>query len=128
LLSWLMNRTAHRFAGIDFMELIPKSRVEYEIADDDAKVVLLLPRFTDPIFGRLVQPRLSQHKKFIRMALDQRGSWIWQNLGDNVRMGDLVAGFQEKFPNDQNDAPERLSGYLFNMWENKFVEFTNLPG
>jgi hypothetical protein len=38
----------------------------------------------------------------------------------------MVLSFEAEFPDDQEGVPERLSGYLYNMWENKFLGFSNL--
>ncbi len=127
MFSRFINRTAHRFAGIDFMDLVPRPLVKHEAQPAGQKVILLLPRFSDRLLGTLIQPRLPESKKFIRMALDQRGSWLWLNFGQGIAMGQLVTGFQGEFPDDSDGAAERLSGYLFNMWENKLIEFVNLP-
>ena len=126
MIGWLMNRTARRFAGIDFMDLVPAAVVEHEIGDDD-QVVLLIPRYTGAILGRLLQPRLKAEKRFIRLPLEKRGALVWQKIDGERKVGDLVEVFGEKFADDQQEVAERLSGYLFSMWENKFIEFKNLP-
>jgi hypothetical protein len=128
LISWLFNRTARRFAGIDFMDLIPAPRVEHETGHDEGQVTLLIPRYSDPILGRIVQPRLSEGKKYIRLPLESRGALLWLHMDGKARVGDLVILLGENFADDQQDVAERLSGYLYALWENKFISFTNLPG
>ncbi len=127
LISWLFNRTAKRFSGIDFMDLVPVAKVKHELGPDEGQVTLLIPRFTGPVWGKLIQPRLGEKKRFIRLPLESRGSLLWLNMDGKAKVGDLVSVFGENFENDQQDTAERLSGYLFNMWENKFIEFSNLP-
>lgn len=127
MISWLINRTARRFAGIDFMDLIPAARVKHEIGPEEGKVTLLIPRYTDAVLGRLVQPRLSEEKKYIRLPLEARGALMWVHMDGKTRVGDLVNVFGDEFEDDQQDVAERLSGYLYAMWENKFIEFKNLP-
>ncbi len=127
MISWFFNRTARRFAGIDFMDLIPMPRVAHEIEPDDGRVFLLIPRYTDAVLGRLVQPRLSEEKKFIRLPLEDRGALMWPHMDGKTSVGDLVALLGASFEGDQQDIAERLSGYLYAMWENKFIKFSNLP-
>ena len=126
MFSRLFNGNARKFDGIDFMELIPGSLVEFELDPDGQKVILMVPRYTDPIFGRLVQPFLTEGKRFIRLPLDPRGSWIWRQMDGQSNVGRMVVSFEAEFPDDQEGVPERLSGYLYNMWENKFLGFSNL--
>jgi len=127
LLAKLFNRTSRRFAGIDFMDLVPRHRIDHEKGPSEGLVTLLIPRFSDPIFGRLLQPRMSEAKKFIRLPLEARGSILWLNMDGKTSVGDMVRILNENFGEDQQEVPERLSGYLFSMWENKFIEFENLP-
>ncbi|PID80400.1 hypothetical protein CSB20_07625 [bacterium DOLZORAL124_64_63] len=126
MLSRLFNRQAQRFAGIDFLDLIPVGGVPYERDPADQRVVLLMPRYRDFFFGRLIQPRLGPEKRFVRMKLDARGSYLWGQMDGRRRIGDLVAGFREAFPEDGAQAPERISGYLYNMYEQKLLIFKNL--
>lgn len=127
MISWLINRTARRFAGMDFMELIPEPKVEHDLGPEEGAVTLLIPRFTGPVWGRLIQPRLAENKKYIRLPLESRGALIWLHMDGKTKVGDLVNLFGENFEEDQQDVAERLSGYLYSMWENKFIDFINLP-
>ena len=79
------------------------------------------------MLGRWLQPRLKDKKKFIRLPLDKRGAVIWEKMDGKRKVGDLVAVFGANFDDDLQDSAERLSGYLYSMWENKFIEFKNLP-
>ncbi len=122
----LFNNTAYKFEGIDFMELVPVPALKHEISETDGRIVLLVPRYTGPILGKILQPRLSSGKQFIRLPLDERGSWIWNQMNGTSTVGTMVEGFSGFFPEDSDQIPERLSGYLYSMWENNFVAFVNL--
>ena len=126
MLSRLFNRQASRFAGVDFLDLIPLSAVEFERDGADERVVLLIPRYRDFLFGKLLQPRLGPDKRFVKMKLDARGSYLWGQMDGQCPIRDLVAGFQEAFPEDAEQAPERISGYLYNMHDQRLLEFVNL--
>lgn len=108
------------------MELIPAGILEHELGPEENQITLLVPRFTDPVLSRLVQPRLKSDKKYIRVPLEKRGSLLWVKMNGEVTVGDLVTLLGEHFSDDQKEVPERLSGYLYAMWENKFIEFRNL--
>jgi hypothetical protein len=116
-----LRKRSHRFKGIDFMTLVPAQAVDHELSTDSSTIVLLLPRFASGILGRFVQPRLPAKKKLIRIPLEKRGQWLWENM-DGVRtIGDLVPGFADKFPNDQEQVPIRLAAFLYRMEENGFI-------
>ncbi len=126
MFSRLFNGNSRKFAGVDFMALIPAAKVQHATDSTSQKVTLLVPRYSDPLFGRFIQPYLGEKKKFIRLTLDQRGSWIWCQMDGQSTVAHMVCSFEKEFPNDLTDVPERLSGYLYSMWENKFVVLSNL--
>lgn len=126
MLDHLFNRTAQAFKGRDFLTLIPESRVDFAVDEVSERVTLSIPRYRDPVFGLLIQPRLGPDKRFVKMTLDKRGSWLWLKMDGVATVGDLVRGFEECFPGDTEQAPERISGYLYHMFDNKLLQFRNL--
>ncbi len=127
MISWLFNRTARRFAGVDFMDLIPAQKVDHEQGSEDGQVILLIPRYSGPVWGRLLQPFMNEEKKHIKLPLDPRGALLWGHMDGKTKVADLVDVFGDNFEDDKQDVAERLSGYLFSMWENNFIVFSNLP-
>ncbi len=111
---------------VDFSTLIPAASVSYQNDPDTGMVVLLVPRFRDPILGRYLQPRLPDHKRHIRIPLDFRGSHIWPLMDGQRSILALSQEFETKFPEDTAETCLRISAYLHRMFENKFIEFLNL--
>ena len=109
------------------MQLIPEKACESITDPSSGSVKLLMPRYGKWPYSRLIQPWLSQEKKFIAVPLEDRGSFLWSQIDGRRTIGDLVPGFVERFPDDSADAPKRLGAYLYQMHENKFLGFKNLP-
>lgn len=109
------------------MQLIPEKACKWEMDSASGQVKVLIPRYGSWPYSFLIQPRLSQEKKFIRIPLEDRGSFLWGLIDGQRSIGDFVASFVEKFPDDKSDAPQRLGAFLYQMHENKFVTFVNLP-
>ena len=119
------GRKKSRWHGVNYMELVPAHRLPWQDDPHSEAVLVLMPRYTDPILGRLLQPRLSVDKRHIRVPLEDRGSFLWRLLDGKRRVVDLVRAFEEAFPADRDNAPERVSMYLHAMYDNKFIEYLN---
>jgi hypothetical protein len=120
-------RKKPRWQDVDFMDLVPAKVRDAETDPQTGQVRLLIPRYEAWPFNKLIQPRLGPDKKFIRVPLEERGSHLWRHL-DGVRcIGDLVPVFEAKFPEDTADIPQRVSAYLYQMYENRMIDFVNLP-
>jgi hypothetical protein len=115
-----------RWSGIDYLDLIPEHAVGHEPGAEPGKVVLLTPRYGGPFFGRLLQPRLRGERRWVRVALDARGSWLWPRIDGRTTVRELAAGFAAAFPDDADATAERLCHYLESLVQNKFLQHTNI--
>ena len=57
LTSWINGRSSS-MRGVNYLDLVPEHVVEAETSDNADQVVLLMPRYRDFLFRRLVQPLL----------------------------------------------------------------------
>ncbi len=119
-MGWLGGRSS--LAGRNFLDLIPQRIVTHEAGATPEKVVLLLPRYRDWFFGRIVQPLLRGDKRFIRVPLDGRGSWLWSRVDGQRTAGEIALDFRSRFPEDDEQVEQRVSQYLGAMISNGFME------
>ena len=122
---WPFNRR-RKWAGVDFMTLIPE-RLAEATETDDGDIIVLMPRFAGTIYSRWLQPLLRQDKKHIRVPLDARGSFLWRQLDGRQTVSETVTEFLAAFPDDADQAAERVCQYLYNLEDNRFIRFVNLP-
>jgi len=108
--------------GVDLMTLIPVRRMAWEEDSESGRIRLLTPRYAGFLTGRLLQPRLSEAKKFIRIPLEDRGSYLWRQIDGQIALGGIVRRFVEDFPDDTQDAAERIAAYFYQMSDNKFID------
>ena len=109
-LRWSRKSSPFPLAGVNYLDLVPAHRVESESTDE--QVVLLMPRYRDWLWGRLVQPRLRGEKRFIRVPLDARGTWLWERIDGERNVGVLARGFREAFPEEEGNVEERVCQYV----------------
>ena len=119
------HRRRNPFHGIDFLELIPERRVEHE-TDAAGDLVLLLPRFRDPVGRRLLQPRLPAPRRWVRVRVDARGACLWLAVDGTRALRELVPVYVEAFPADRGEAAERVSRWFYAAYEHGLVLFVNL--
>ena len=115
-----------RLRDLDFSSLIPVPAVGHDLNRTSGEIVLLVPRYRDPVFGRYLQPLLSENKKQIKIPLDFRGSFIWPLMDGKKSILELSQDFSNEFPEDSDQACKRICAYLHRMYENRFIGFVNL--
>ncbi len=108
--------------GLNYLDFTPNRLVDSEPGDEAGRVVLFLPRYRDWLYGRLVQPLLKGDRRYIRVPLDARGSWIWGQVDGVCTVGDLARRFREEFPEDAQDVEHRMSLYVGALVDNGFIE------
>ena len=121
----LFRKSSRKWRGVDFMALVPEKACGWVPGDVPGQVLLLQPRFNSGLLGRFLQPRLKETKKFIRMPLEERGSFLWGLIDGNMTAGDMAEAFRTEFPAENDQVPERVSTYLYQMVDNGLIHFVN---
>lgn len=108
------------------MSLVPEKACEWVPGDEPGRVVVLQARYRSGLLGRFLQPRLKEHKKHIRIPLEDRGSCLWGLMDGKLTVAEITTAFRRDFPEDTEQVPERVATYLYQMVENKLIQFKNL--
>ena len=116
-----------RWEGVDFLGLVPEQCVEKTTEDEQGHVVLLVPRFRSGPLSRWLQPRIPEERAHFRVRLEERGSWVWRQCDGRRTVGEMVAGFAEEFPAESGQVAERVCQFVYQLADNRFVAFSNLP-
>ncbi len=61
-------------------------------------------------------------KRFIRVPLDARGSWLWDQADGERTVGAIAVEFRRVFPEDDEQVEQRVSQYVGAMIGNGFME------
>ncbi len=108
---------------LNYLTMIPFAIYSHEF-NSEGKIDVLVPRFTDKVFGKLLQPRLK--KKYIKANLDEFGTATWQLInGSNTvsRIGELLT---EKFGDKIQPVYDRLTLFLTHLYNAGFISFKEL--
>jgi len=121
----LFRKSSRKWRGVDFMALVPEKACGWAPGDVPGQVLILQPRFSSGLLGRFLQPRLKETKKYIRIPLEERGSFLWDLIDGKRTAGDMAEAFRDKFPEENDQVPERVATYLYQMADNKLIKFVN---
>jgi len=123
--SQLFRKSSRKWRGVDFMALVPVKACEWTQGDMPGQIILLQQRFSTGLLGRFLQPRLKEAKKYIRIPLEDRGSFIWDQIDGERTVRAMAEAFGNEFPDEKDQVPERVATYLYQMADNKLIEFVN---
>lgn len=122
----LFRKTSRKWRGVDFMGLVPEKACGWAPGARSGQVVVLQPRFNSGLLGRLLQPRLKEAKKYLRIPLEERGSFLWNLMDGQRTAGEMAEAFGREFPEEGDQVPERVATYLYQMADNNLIIFANL--
>ncbi len=108
------------------MDLVPE-RLREHSTDRHDQVVLLIPRFTDPVLGRLLQPRLPF--PHFKVHLDRLGSLVWLNCDGSKTVREIASVLAEQFGQDLDPGHGRLALFLLSLEEAGHIRYAHeFPG
>ncbi len=108
---------------INFLDLIPRCLIEYEISDEKL-VTLLTPRFGNRLLKKLLEPRLKN--RFLKIKLDEIGSAAWLLCDGTRDIKTIGRNLQERFAEQIEPCYERLDIYFRQLEGSKFICYSNL--
>ncbi len=114
-----------RWQDVDLLTLVPRRSVDHARDESRNTAVLLVPRFQDRILGRWLQPRLRPEKRYLKVPLEHRGTFLWEHCDGTLTIAQLATRFREEFPDDDKQVETRICQFLYQMERNGFMEFTN---
>lgn len=108
----------------ELLAALPHRRVAHELDNETGRVVLLSPRFRWRWLERLMAP--SPDKRYVRIFLDDLGSFVWQHLDGETPLGDLATALCEAFP-QAGDPKGRLCVFARQLAGTGLIGFTQAP-
>lgn len=111
---------------INFLDLVPV-RVHEHSVNENGKIDILVPRFTNVYFKRALQTR--KKGDYFIIHLDEKGSLIW-NMIDGIRNTEEIASIlqkehEEKFqPVDETQT--RVTNFLSLLYQERYITFRQI--
>lgn len=108
---------------INYLVLTPARKYDSEDREDGF-INILIPRYTDFFFGKLLQPRLKN--KYIRANLDEYGSAVWQEINGSTNVEQIGNKLENRFGERIQPVLPRLTTFLTQIYDAGFITFNEL--
>jgi hypothetical protein len=119
----LFNKKKKDLYDINYLELTPNRLFEH-VVEENGKVSVLIPRFTNKILVKTVTPMLKS--PFVKAKFDEFGSQVWLEIDGKQKVLDISKRLREKFGEKIEPVGERLTKFLTQLYSYKFVSFNEL--
>jgi len=119
----LFGRKKSNLSNINYLELTPYRLFEYTV-EDDSKVSVLIPRFTNKILVKTIAPMLKS--LYVKTLLDDFGSHVWQQIDGKNKVLDIAVSLKNKFGEKAEPAEERVTKFLTQLYTYKFLKFKEI--
>jgi len=105
---------------INYLELTPYRKYDHNLKEDGL-IDILVPRFSDRILGKLLQPRLKN--PFIRANLDELGTATWLEINGKSKVGEIISTLEKNLGDKVHPSQPRITLFLSYLHRNGFINF-----
>lgn len=109
--------------SVNYLELTPYKKYNDE-ADDNGLITILVPKFTNPIAKRLLEPTLKS--KYIKIKLDELGSEAWRNTDGKRKVYQIANLLIKKFGDRIQPVEQRLTKFYTGLYLQNIVSFIEI--
>ncbi|MCL6098516.1 MAG: PqqD family protein [Bacteroidetes bacterium] len=109
--------------GKNALELIPVRLHEHE-TNPNSQVTILIPKFKKKFIVKYFVPMMKSPN--IKLKLDEYGSFVWLNMDGKSTVGTISKRMMEKFGDGILEVDDRISKYMTQLYEQRFITFTEL--
>ncbi|MFQ6082402.1 MAG: PqqD family protein [Candidatus Aminicenantia bacterium] len=118
----LLKKEKETKNSINLLDLVPVQNIKWE-KQENGLIVLLKPKFKNPIFARYFLPRIKNPAYKIR--LDKFGSYVWELCNGKNTVKDIGLKLTQKFGKEIEPVYDRLALFLKELERGKFIYYKN---
>jgi transcriptional regulator of heat shock response len=119
----LFNKKKKELSDINYLQLTP-DRLFDHVIEENGKVSVLIPRFTNKILIKTLSPMLKS--PFVKTKFDEFGSEVWLEIDGKKKVLDISTCLRQKFGERIEPVEERLTKFLTQLYNYKFVSFNEI--
>lgn len=91
---------------------------------EDGMVTLFVPKFKNELAKKYIVPKLKSSN--FNIKLDELGSEVWKKMDGKNKVHEIIRQLSEKYGDDFKKPEERITKYLFQLYEQKLISFNEL--
>ena len=105
------------------MDLTPIKLFAEEV-DKENLVTVIVPKFKNTFAKKYIVPKLKSAD--FRINLEKFGSAVWMNIDGNKKVQEIIQIVSEKFGDEIQPSVERVSKFIFQLYEQKLISFNEI--
>ncbi len=110
---------------MNYLDLTPIHKIDYKV-DENEIVIILIPKFSSKFSLKYIIPKLKN--PYINLKLDELGSAAWLEIDGNKKVNEIANKLTQKFGEKIQPVEERLTKFLTQLYEHKFITFKEIKG
>jgi hypothetical protein len=87
-------------------------------------VTVIVPKFKNELAKKLIVPKLKSAD--FKINLEKFGSAVWMNIDGKRNVQEIIKMICEKFGDELIQAEERVTKFLFQLYEQKLISFNEI--
>jgi len=99
-------------------------KLHSEEIDENNFVTVITPKFRNKLLQKFILPKMKN--KHFKIELDKFGSFIWLNINGKNSAADIINISSQHFGDEINPADERVGIFLYQLFENKLISFSEV--
>ena len=99
-------------------------RIHKDEVSDDGMVTVFVPKFKNELAKKYIVPKLKSED--FKIKLDKLGSEVWKKMDGKNKVHEIIKQLAEKLGDDFKQPEERITKYLFQLYEQKLISFNEL--
>lgn len=108
---------------LNYLELTPVRNYNH-LVEDENRVAVLVPRFTNKVLVRYLVPRLKSPD--IKVKLDKFGSSAWLKADGNKNVQQICEELFSEHGEEINPVVDRVTKFYTQLYQYKFISFKEL--
>lgn len=109
--------------SVNTLDLTPIKLYSEEIGEDEL-VTVILPKFKNKLAVQFISPRIKS--SVFKIKLDKFGSDVWQRMNGKKKVHQIIKDVIHKFGDEIQPAEERVTKFLFQLYEQRLISFNEL--
>lgn len=109
--------------NVNYLELTPVRNYKF-VTEEDGRVSVLIPRFTNKILVSLIASRMKNPD--VKVVLDEFGSGVWLEVDGTKNVNRICELMSAKFGERIQPAVERVTKYFSQLYNYQIISFKEL--
>jgi len=109
--------------SVNTLDLTP-IRLRSEEKDNDGIITVIIPKFKNKFMVTFISPKLKSDQ--FRIKLDKFGSAVWLKMNGKTKVEQIIKDLKQKFGDEIQEADERVIKFVFQLYEQGFISFTEI--